>query len=105
MGDIKLAGALGALLGPVPGAIAMLLSMMVGGVVAMVWMLKEWGMFGRGWVSTLVGWLYPSLRNRDETVEKKDVSGVTIPYGVALAIGTLLTLVVCQWTGKENWFF
>ena len=26
-------------------------------------------------------------------------------YGVAIALGTLLSLVVCLWTGTENWYF
>ncbi len=41
----------------------------------------------------------------EKAVARKDVSEVAIPYGLALAIGTLLTLVVCLWTGKEHWFW
>jgi Flp pilus assembly protein protease CpaA len=81
MGDIKLAAALGALLGPSLGTVAMLLSMIAGGVVAFTSSLGE------------------------KAVARKDVSEVAIPYGLALAIGTLLTLVVCLWTGKEHWFW
>jgi Flp pilus assembly protein protease CpaA len=105
MGDLKLGAALGALLGPALGTLAMLLSMAAGGIVAIVWMLREWGMFGHGWVSSRVGRLFPNRRRGVEVAETKDVSGVTIPYGVALAIGTLLTLVVCLCTGKRNWLF
>jgi prepilin peptidase CpaA len=103
MGDIKLSAGIGALLGPGLGILAMLLSMIAGAGVAMVWMMKEWGMFGHGWVSISVGRLFPASWRREGKAENKDVSGVTIPYGVALTIGTLLTLVVSLWTGK-TWF-
>ena len=104
MGDIKMAAALGAILGPTLGVLAMLLGIVVGGVIAALWVSVEWGMFGHGWLNDWMGRLFG--RSKEEAaVERKDVSGVAIPYGVALAIGTLLTLVVCLWTGKEQWFW
>lgn len=104
MGDIKMAAALGAILGPTLGVVAMLMSMIVGGVIAALWVSVEWGMFGHGWLDDGVGRLF-GRSPKEPAVERKDVSGVAIPYGVALAIGTLLTLVVCLWTGKEQWFW
>ena len=95
-GDIKLAAALGALLGPSLGTLAMLLSMIAGGFLAMGWMLKEWGFFGHGLFRR---------RDREGQASGKPVGSLTIPYGVAIALGTLLTLVVCLWTGIENWYF
>jgi Flp pilus assembly protein protease CpaA len=103
MGDLKLATAVGAFLGPVLGAVAMLLSMIIGGLVALGWLMREWGMFGHGRISSLIGRLY-FFRKKTSPNPDEDASSATIPYGVALAIGTLLTLVVCQWTGSESWF-
>ena len=104
MGDIKLAAALGALLGPSLGTVAMLFSTIVGGLVAVVWMSKEWGFFGHGWLGNSIQRVL-SRRSGGTSAVKKDISGVAIPYGLALAVGTLLTLVVCLWTGKEHWFW
>jgi len=103
MGDLKLAAAVGAFLGPVLGTVAMLLSMIVGGFLALGWVMREWGMFGHGRISSFVGRVY-SFGRKTAPNPDEDVSRATIPYGVALAIGTLLTLVVCQWTGSESWF-
>ena len=104
MGDIKLAAALGALLGPSLGTVAMLLSMIVGGLLAAVWVSKEWGFFGHGWFGNSIRRVL-FRQDGGTTGARKDVSGVAIPYGLALAVGTLLTLVVCLWTGKEHWFW
>lgn len=41
MGDLKLAAAVGALMGPILGTAAMLLSMIVGGFVALGWAMRE----------------------------------------------------------------
>jgi prepilin peptidase CpaA len=100
MGDLKLAATVGAFLGPVIGTVAMLLSMIVGGVVALVWAMHEWGMFGEGRINDWVGRVYFLGRRAPEP--GPDVRPSTIPYGVALAVGTLLTLVVCQCTGKQD---
>jgi len=100
MGDLKLAAAIGAFLGPVIGTVAMLLSMIVGGVVALVWAMHEWGMFGEGRINDFVGRVY--FLGKRPPLPGEDVTPSTIPYGVALAVGTLLTLVVCQCTGKQD---
>lgn len=101
MGDLKLSAAVGAFLGPLLGTLAMLLSMVVGGVVALVWAMHEWGMFGQGRLNDWVGRLYFLGRPVPNAQESRPS---TIPYGVALAFGTLITLVVCQCTGKPDWF-
>ena len=101
MGDLKLAAAVGAFLGPVLGTVAMLLSMIVGGGVALVWAMREWGMFGQGRINDLVGRVY--FLGRRAPLPGQEASPSTIPYGMALAVGTLLTLVVCQCTGKQDW--
>jgi prepilin peptidase CpaA len=104
MGDIKMAAALGAILGPTLGVMAMLLGVIVGGVGVVLWVSAEWGMFGDLWLINWMGRLFGRSRS-EPAPERKEVSGVAIPYGVALAIGTLLTLVVCLWTGKEQWYW
>ena len=101
MGDLKLAAAVGAFLGPVLGTAAMLLSMIVGGVVALFWAMREWGMFGQGRINDFVGRVYFLGGRAPEPGQ--EVRPSTIPYGMALAVGTLLTLVVCQCTGKQDW--
>jgi prepilin peptidase CpaA len=102
MGDIKLAIALGALLGPILGAVAMVLSMIAGAGVALFWMAKEWGMFGHGRVHS--GITAVLGRNRKGGAAEGGVSKLAVPYGLAIAIGTLFTLVVSLWTGKQDWF-
>ena len=104
MGDIKLAAALGALLGPSLGTLAMLLSMVSGGFLAIAWILKEWGFFGQ--LTSFKNQPPKPIDSRGQDEKAlKDVTKMTIPYGVAIALGTLLTLVVCLWTGKESWYF
>jgi prepilin peptidase CpaA len=102
MGDIKLAMACGALLGPILGAVAMVLSMIAGAGVALFWMAKEWGMFGYGRVHT--GITAVLGRDRKSEASPEGVSKLAVPYGLAIAIGTLFTLVVSLWTGKQDWF-
>jgi len=99
MGDIKLAAAIGALVGPPLAVVAMLMSMIAGGVVALIWMSKEWGMFGHGWLSAGIGKMMPA---RPKAVGGEP-GNITIPYGLALALGTLMTLAVCLITGNNKW--
>jgi len=102
MGDLKLAAAVGALLGPALALVAMVLSMVAGGLVALLWMGREWGMFGHGRVGSAVRKLLPG---GGPTADNKKTGAMTVPYGLAIALGTLFTLVVCLWTGKANWFW
>jgi len=97
MGDIKLAAAVGALAGPAVGALAMLVSTITGGVLALAWMLRP-GSPGARTLSPLfhgvpvLGRIYASAGNDDAPV-----TGGTIPYGVAIAIGSMLTLAYFGW--------
>ena len=86
MGDIKLAAALGANLGPPLGALAMLVSAIAGGFLAVLWVLMG------------------SLRSsRNSTESERPVGSTPIPYGVALTVGTLITLAAYWWTGLNQW--
>jgi prepilin peptidase CpaA len=98
MGDIKLAAAVGALLGPVLGAIAMVVSAFVGGFVAIAWALRPGGVAGATVAPFLIGvpvlgrlWAKPGTDNFP-------VGQVRIPYGVAIGLGSLLSLGVVRWT-------
>lgn len=105
MGDIKLVAALGAILGPVLGTVTVLVSAVVGGFLAAGWMLWPWLR-----ISMPQG--HRSER-RSESPEG-DAGGVPerpnrflgkFPYGVAVSIGTLLTLALSWSTGGQKWPF
>jgi prepilin peptidase CpaA len=103
MGDIKLAAALGSILGPPLGAVAMLASAIAGGILAALWILI--GEIREGSLGILFG---RHSRGGDEEVPGKlgaGTKGKTIPYGVALSVGTLVTLAAYWWTGAKLWFF
>ena len=99
MGDIKLAAAIGAIIGPVVAVPAMLMTAVAGGVLGIVWMLKPGasgaGKFDEGRTAVL------STQREEEFSSSTE----TMPYGVAIGVGSILTLAVCWWTGNENWFF
>jgi prepilin peptidase CpaA len=105
MGDLKLATAIGAIVGPVMAATMMLLSAVIGGIQAIVIMFRSGGL-----LSQLLGVLLVGLPGKKKE-NSKDAPSVcetpnvtTMPYGVAIGIGSLLTLAVRWWTGQENWF-
>jgi prepilin peptidase CpaA len=111
MGDIKMAAAIGGLLCLPLGTVAILLSMIAGGVLALVWMLKEWGVFGHGGSVSALRKLLPSRRGVDNDELNTatgsalaDPSRMAIPYGLAMVVGTLAALGVSLWTGTERWF-
>jgi prepilin peptidase CpaA len=106
MGDIKLAAAIGSLFGPPLASLAMMVSMFIGGLMALTYAVRE---------NDLLRSILPRFPLRRKAGLKKpperlevhteDVECATLPYGVAIALGTLLSLLVCQWTGFDNWLF
>ena len=92
MGDIKLAAALGAMLGPLAGTLAVLLSAAGGGVVALLWMLGAW--LRRNPFKYLYGYLYQEP-DADGGQTDAPVGCKAIPYGLAIGIGTLMALAIC----------
>jgi prepilin peptidase CpaA len=106
MGDLKLAAAVGAIVGPVLAIAAMFLSAIAGGFLAIAFLLK-YGSPLRDLLSTLsIGLPFRKTKTKESSPDT--ISGSTpktIPYGVAIGVGSLLTLVVSWWTGYENWFF
>jgi len=104
MGDLKLAAALGAIAGPVLGATMMLVTAIVGGFQAIILMLGPGGLLRKFLGTFLIG--FPSKQrntSRDTSSVNESPKVTTMPYGVALGIGSLLTLAVCWWTGQEDW--
>lgn len=101
-GDVKLLGAIGAVLGAKGAVSSMLYGAIVGGVMSAV-VLARHGRLGRfvasclTWVARLFGHIIPgaigrslrSLRQVDVEVPLED-SGLAIPYSVAITIGMII---------------
>jgi prepilin peptidase CpaA len=108
MGDLKLAMAIGAIAGPVTAAVMMFLAAVIGGIQAIVVMLRHGGLLSQLLSTFTIG--LPFLKKkRKDTNKSVDTNGkspkvLTMPYGVSIGIGSLLTLAVIWCTGKENWF-
>ena len=92
-GDVKLAAAGGMWLGPMRTFEAAIIGGLIGGLLALVWMLRFRGM--RGTATTL--WL---ARVLPRTLVESDVESSTrehLPYSVALALG----LAIAAWLPKH----
>jgi prepilin peptidase CpaA len=105
MGDLKLAMAIGAIVGPTVAVAAMFLSVLVGGLVAIFYMLLPGGFLNQFFSTFLIGLPFQKKKGKStpEIVSKPAIN--TMPYGLAIGSGSLITLVVCWWTGNETWFF
>jgi prepilin peptidase CpaA len=108
MGDVKLAMAVGAVVGPVLGVATMLVSAIAGGVMAVAITTA----YGRG-LAPLIELMLIDIpvvkrlvRNRgdDRNESSPPEKSLTMPYGVAIGVGTLITLAACWWTGQNAWF-
>jgi len=91
-GDIKLAAAVGALTGPAVGAVAMLLATVVGGLLAVARMLRPGTSVARNLSPFLVGLPIVGRRYQEAPAEDTPLARITIPYGVAIGIGSLLAV-------------
>jgi prepilin peptidase CpaA len=94
MGDVKLAAAVGAFLGPKLAVAAMLCGAVIGGVIAIALLMRRGGFFGL----FLVGLPFVKAR-RENSSPGESPAVLTMPYGVAIGIGSLVTLVVYTWLG------
>ncbi len=110
MGDLKLAGAVGALVGPILAVAAVLASAIAGGILAIGWMLRPGGMLAPVVSTLLIGLPFIKGQNaKKQTNEIRTDSRMLsklehVPYGLAIGIGSIVTLAVCWWTGNEEWF-
>jgi prepilin peptidase CpaA len=92
MGDLKLAAAVGALTGPAVGALAMLLATLTGGLLAIAWMLRPGTAVAKNLSPFLVGLPIVGRRYSQATPDEAQLATATIPYGVAIGIGSLLAV-------------
>ena len=104
MGDLKLTAAIGAMLGPVMGVVMVLLSAVAGGLLAILTMLRPGGQLAE-LVSVLsIGIPFIGKRKGEDAPAEGKTSAETMPYGLAIGAGSLMTLAVYWWTGNEHWF-
>ena len=104
MGDLKLAAAVGAILGPVLAIATMLFTAVAGGILGIAIMLKPGGQL-RNLISVLsIGLPFRKKKGEDEPAPDVSPVVMTMPYGVAIGAGSLMTLAVYWWTGNETWF-
>ena len=104
MGDLKLAAAVGAILGPALALATMIFTAVAGGILGIAMMLKPGGAL-RNFISVIsIGLPFRKKKGEDEPATNDTPAVMTMPYGVAIGAGSLMTLAVYWWTGNENWF-
>ena len=101
MGDLKLAAAVGAFFGPVAAVVAMLASAILGGLLAMALLMQRGQLLAEFFSLFLVG--LPFLKGKKVSEAPADATRTvtTMPYGVAIAIGSLTTLAGYAWLGAS----
>jgi prepilin peptidase CpaA len=104
MGDIKLAAAVGAILGPPLTLVAMLLAAVAGGVLALGSQLRPGGVLSQTLGVLLIGLPGVGRLARAHAAVPVPTAPAKIPYGVGIAIGSLLTIVVYWCTENDSWF-
>ncbi len=104
MGDIKLAAAVGAILGPPLTLVAMLLAALAGGIIAIGSQLRPGGVLAQTLSVLMIGLPGTGRFAKAHAAVPQSTVPATIPYGVGIAIGSLLTIVVYWCTENESWF-
>ena len=104
MGDLKLTAAVGAMLGPVMAIVAVLLSAVAGGLLAIAMMMRPGGQLAQLTSVLSIGLPFVRKRKGEEAPDESRNSTETMPYGLAIGAGSLMTLAVYWWTGNEHWF-
>ena len=99
MGDVKLTAAVGSLLGPAAGGIAVLVSAVIGGLLAIVWIMRPGTTAARMMGTLLIGLpILGRLYSGSEAVGDEPVAGtIPIPYGVAIGLGSMVTVGGLCW--------
>lgn len=100
MGDLKLAAAVGAFFGPVPAVVAMLATAVLGGLLALALLMRRGQLLAELFSLFLIG--LPFFRNREtDPPASASPATTTMPYGVAIGIGSLTTLAGYAWLGSS----
>ena len=94
MGDLKLAAAVGAFFGPIPAVIAMLVSAVLGGVIAIALLMRRGQLLGDLLALFFIN--IPFLKHKLDAPAATPAV-MTMPYGVAIGIGSLTTLAGYAW--------
>lgn len=99
-GDVKLMAAIGALAGPVNWLGIFVLSNVVGGLVAVAMLLAKGRARRTFWnlaylINELIHFRPPYMRR--EELDVKSPKAVTLPHGVAIAIGCAIFLAALAW--------
>ena len=90
-GDVKLMAMVGAFLGPADLLGAVLFTFLAGGAMALVVVARgqAWGLLGQNMRGMLLGGLLNASAGKVPTLEAPVQSVGKLPYGVAIAVGTL----------------
>lgn len=97
MGDVKLAAAVGALSGPAVGALAMLVSSVTGGLLALLWLLRPGSSAARTLSPFFIGLPVLGRKYASAVVDETPAALATLPYGIAIGVGSMLTLGYIGW--------
>ncbi len=104
MGDLKLAAAIGAIVGPLLAISTILLSAVAGGLLAIAWRLRPGTQLAQTIGIFLIGLPFVKKQRKESSPPVTRTAAATIPYGVALGIGSLTALAMNWWTGHPTWF-
>lgn len=100
MGDIKLAAAVGAFLGPMLALVSMIAAMVAGGILAIALLMRRGQLMAEFFSLCLIGLPFVKARKSADQPAAAPAgaeTALTMPYGVAIGIGSLATLAVVTW--------
>ena len=105
MGDLKLAAGIGAALGPITAVVCMLATAVIGGALALVWMLRPGGMLA-DLIPACLPRIFASGKgapvSESESTSTKSLD--SMPYAIAIGLGAFLVMAVRLWTDHDLWF-
>jgi prepilin peptidase CpaA len=99
-GDVKMMGAIGALIGPEPALAGLGLGMIFGGVIVVAHLARHGRLsekFGSTWAMVAAASLARSVEPL--RAPAKDPNAVALPYSVPLGLGTVAVLMFIAWRG------
>lgn len=100
MGDLKLAAAVGAFLGPKLALVSMIAAMVAGGILAIALLMRRGQLMAEFFSLCLIGLPFVKARKSADQPAPAPAgaeAALTMPYGVAIGIGSLATLAVVTW--------